>query len=161
VRRVSAEAQLRAWGVRTGVRVSILRAPGIYSEDRLPIERLHKRTPALAAADDVFTNHIHADDLARVTLAAMRAPPNRAYNVVDDSKMKMGEYFDLVADHFKLPRAPRVSREEARTQIGAAMMSFMSESRRISNARMKQELGIRLMYPTVADFLAQLADVAG
>ncbi len=157
IRRVHAESLLRQWGVRTGVKISILRAPGIYASDRLPIERLHKGTPALIAADDVFTNHIHADDLARAALVAiMRALHNRVYNVVDDSDMKMGDYFDAVADHFKLARAPRVSREAASGVISAPMLSFMSESRRIGNQRLKRELRFRFNYPTVADFLKEL-----
>jgi nucleoside-diphosphate-sugar epimerase len=156
VRRVDAESQLRAWGARMGVAVSILRAPGIYAKDRLPLDRLQRGTPALTEADDVFTNHIHAEDLARVARAARRAPSNRVYNVVDDSDMKMGAYFDLVADHFGLPRAPRVSREEAATMISPAMLSFMNESRRIGNARMKRELNVTLTYPSVGTFLATL-----
>jgi nucleoside-diphosphate-sugar epimerase len=157
IRRVHAETLLRQWGARSGVKISILRAPGIYASDRLPIERLHKGTPALIAADDVFTNHIHADDLARAALVAItRALPNRVYNVVDDSDMKMGDYFDVVADHFKLARAPRVSREVAATVISAPMLSFMSESRRIGNQRLKRELRFRFCYPTVADLLKEL-----
>lgn len=158
VRRVNAESQLRAWGARNGVTVSILRAPGIYAADRLPLERLQRGTPALTEQDDVFTNHIHAEDLARVARAARHAPPNRVYNVVDDSDMKMGAYFDLVADHFQLPRAPRVSRLDAAKIISPAMMSFMNESRRISNARIKRELNVRLAYSTVSAFLAGLPD---
>jgi nucleoside-diphosphate-sugar epimerase len=157
IRRVHAETLLRQWGVRTGAKISILRAPGIYASDRLPIERLRKGTPALVAADDVFTNHIHADDLARAALYAItRALPNRVYNVVDDSDMKMGDYFDVVADHFKLARAPRVSREAASTLIGAPMLSFMSESRRIRNQRLKRELRFRFNYPAVTDLLKEL-----
>jgi nucleoside-diphosphate-sugar epimerase len=158
VRRVHAEGLLRQWGVRTGVKISILRAPGIYAADRLPIERLQKGTPALVAADDVFTNHIHADDLARAALVAItRALPNRVYNVADNSDMKMGDYFDVVADHFKLARAPRVSREAASTVISSPMLSFMSESRRIRNQRLKHELRFRFNYPTVTDLLNELA----
>ena len=158
IRRVHAEGLLRQWGVRTGVKVSILRAPGIYAADRLPIERLQKGTPALVDADDVFTNHIHADDLARAALVAItRALPNRVYNIVDDSDMKMGDYFDLVADHFTLTRAPRVSREAAAKAISAPMMSFMSESRRIRNERLKSELKFRFNYPTVAEFLSTIS----
>ncbi len=162
IRRVHAESLLRQWGVRTGVKISILRAPGIYASDRLPTERLHKGTPALIAADDVFTNHIHADDLARAALTAItRALPNRIYNVVDDSDMKMGDYFDVVADHFQLAHAPRVSREVAATVISAPMLSFMSESRRIGNQRLKRELRFRFNYPTVADLLKELGPPAG
>ncbi len=161
LRRVHAESLLRQWGTRTGVKVSILRAPGIYAADRLPIERLNKATPALIDADDVFTNHIHAEDLARAALsAAMGGLPNRVYNVVDDTALKMGDYFDLVADHFKLPRPPRVSRADASTVIGAPMLSFMSESRRIRNQRLKQELRFQLKYPTVGDFLNGLLPAA-
>ena len=157
VRRVDAETALRAWGRHSGVAVSILRAPGIYAADRLPIERLQKGIPALNAADDVFTNHIHADDLACAALrAAYRGLPNRVYNAVDDSDMRMGDYFDLVADRFNWPHPPRVSRIDAASQIGAAMLSFMNESRRIGNARLTTELGLRLHYPTVDDFLSSL-----
>ncbi|HEX9392129.1 MAG TPA: NAD-dependent epimerase/dehydratase family protein [Usitatibacteraceae bacterium] len=157
LRRADAETALRAWGRRSGVAIAILRAPGIYAADRLPIERLQKGTPALAPDDDVFTNHIHADDLARAAWrAAYRAQPNRVYNAVDNSEMRMGEYFDLVADWFNLPHPRRVSRAEAGAHIGAAMLSFMNESRRIGNVRLTRELGMRLRYPTVNDFLDSL-----
>jgi len=151
-RRVDAERQLRCFGRRNDVRVSILRAPGIYAADRLPIERLHKGVSALCAEDDVFTNHIHADDLAMLTCAALRfGRANRCYNTSDDSTMKMGDYFDLVADRFGLPRAPRISRDEAQRQMSPVQLSFMSESRQLDNGRIKKELRARLRYPQVAD----------
>ena len=151
-RRVDAEQQLRRFGRRHAVRVSILRAPGIYAADRLPVERLQKGSPALCADDDVFTNHIHADDLARLTCAALRfGRANRCYNASDDSEMKMGEYFDLVAARFGLPPAPRIARSEAERRLSPLQMSFMSESRRLDNRRIKKELRARLRYPSVAD----------
>ncbi|MFZ2854550.1 MAG: NAD-dependent epimerase/dehydratase family protein [Rhodocyclaceae bacterium] len=154
-RRVDAERRLRAFGCRHGVPVSILRAPGIYAADRLPLERLQKGTPALRDEDDVFTNHIHADDLALLACAALRyGRANRTYNASDDSQMKMGEYFDLVAERFGLPRAPRLSRSEAQTQMPALQLSFMSESRRLANRRIKQELRAKLRYPHVRDGVA-------
>ena len=160
-RRVDAEAALYAWGMQSGVAMSVLRAPGIYAKDRLPIERLKNHTPALIAADDVYTNHIHADDLARAAwIAAARGLPNRVYNVVDDTDLKMGDYFDLVADHYQLPRAPRLSREALNANTNAplspAMLSFMSESRRIGNARLKRELGFQFQYPSVTEFLMRI-----
>ena len=151
-RRVDAERQLRRFGRHSGVCVSILRAPGIYAADRLPLERLQKGTPVLQAEDDVFTNHIHADDLAMLTCAALRrGRPNRIYNAADDSHMKMGEYFDLVADSFGLPHPPRISRQEAGKAISPVQLSFMSESRRLDNRRIVEELRARLRYPRVAD----------
>ncbi len=154
-RRVDAERQLREWGRRRRVCVSILRAPGIYSEQRLPLERLKSGTPALNADEDAYTNHIHADDLARVAVAALRfGQPGRAYNANDDSRLKMGEYFDLVADRFGLPRPRRVSRTEASVRIPSNVLSFMHESRRLSNRRIKLELRLKLRYPTVDDGIA-------
>ncbi len=153
-RRVDAEQVLRTWARRAHGRLGILRVPGIYGADRLPLERLRKGTPALTAADDVYTNHIHADDLARIIVTALfRLQPNRVVHTVDDSAMKMGEYFDTVADAFGLPRPPRLPRVELRELVSPMLLSFMSESRRLSNRRMKQELGVRLRYPTVADAL--------
>lgn len=150
-RRVDAEMQLRNWGVSQGVQIVVLRVPGIYAADRLPLDRLAARTPTLAAADDAFTNHIHADDLARVVIAALsRGRAGRAYNTNDDSGIKMGDYFDLVASRFGLDRPPRISWDEAQDRIPAALLSFMRESRRLINDRLKRELRVRLRYPTVA-----------
>ncbi|VTU35801.1 NAD dependent epimerase/dehydratase family protein [Variovorax sp. PBL-H6] len=152
-RRVDAERVVR-WLGRAGVATRILRIPGIYAPDReggTPRERLHKRTPVLRTEDDVYTNHIHADDLARACVAALwRGGPQRVFHVNDDSDLKIGDYMDLAADLYGLPRPPRITREEARTQLPLSQMSFMSESRRLDNKRLKQELRVRLQYPTVA-----------
>lgn len=149
-RRVDAEQRLRAWGARSGVAVSILRVPGIYAADRLPLARLQKGTPALNDDEDGYVNHVHADDLARLTMAALtRAAPGRAYNATDDLPQKMGEYFDLVADRHGLARAPRISRGEAERVMPQNLLSFMNESRRLTNRRIKQELRFRLRYPDV------------
>ncbi|MBL8374285.1 NAD-dependent epimerase/dehydratase family protein [Accumulibacter sp.] len=153
-RRVDAERQLRAFG-RRGVVVSILRAPGIYAADRLPLDRLRQGTPALRAVDDVYSNHIHADDLAMMTCAALRhGRSNRTYNAVDDSQIRMADYFDLVADRFDLPRVPRLSRREAEERLSPLQLSFMNESRRLLNRRVKNELRVRLRYPHVDDGIA-------
>jgi nucleoside-diphosphate-sugar epimerase len=157
-RRVDAEQVLRAWAVGAGGQVAILRAPGIYAADRLPLERLRQGTPALAPGDDVYTNHIHADDLARLALLALfRARPGRAYNASDDSHLKMGEYFDLVADAFGLPRAPRLPRAELEKAVSPMLLSFMSESRRLDNRRIRRELNARLRHPRVEDAVLAMA----
>ena len=156
-RRVHAESQLRFFGRSTGVAVHTLRIPGIYAPDReggTPRGRLLKGTPVLQAKDDVYTNHIHADDLARACLAALwRGKPQRVTNTSDDTDLKMGDYFDWAADLYQLPRPPRLVREEAATQLPAMQLSFMSESRRLDNRRLKQELKVVLRYPTVVDGL--------
>ena len=162
MRRVDAEARLRHLGrsSRTGggVRVSVLRIPGIYAPDRpngTPEARLRKGTPVLLPEDDVYTNHIHADDLARACLAALwRGKPQRIYNVSDDTDLKMGDYFDWAADHFGLPRPPRVPRSTAQNELPLVSLSFMSESRRLHNLRMKAELRLNLQFATVAQGFA-------
>ena len=149
-RRVDAERQIAAFADAHGIRLVILRVPGIYAADRLPTERLRKSTPVLHADEDVYTNHIHADDLARIVVAALTHPAaDGIFNACDDSALKMGDWFDLVADRAGLPRPPRISRAEALQQIPQPLLSFMSESRRLVNARMKRALGIELDYPTV------------
>ncbi len=152
-RRVDAEQQLRCFGLRFGVAISLLRIPGIYARDRTgghPRERLLRGTPVLHAEEDVFTNHIHADDLARACVAALRhGMPMRAINVCDDSQLMMGDYFDLAADLCGLPRPPRVSRAEMVDLVSPMALSFISESRRLDNSRLKVELGVRLLHPTV------------
>ncbi|MGQ3002947.1 MAG: SDR family oxidoreductase [Hydrogenophaga sp.] len=157
-RRVDAEAAVHWLGRATGVRTTVLRIPGIYAPDRAggtPRERLLRGTPVLRAEDDVYTNHIHADDLARAcVLALWRGRPQRNVNVVDDTELKMGDYFDLAADLYGLPRPPRLAREGAGDQLPLVLLSFMSESRRLRNQRLKGELGLRLRYPTVAQGLA-------
>lgn len=150
VRRADAEDALRRWGKRHGVKVSILRVPGIYAAGRLPLERLENRTPALREEDDGYTNHIHGDDLARIAAAALvRGRPNRVYNASDDAPMKMADFFDLVADHYRLDRPRRISWQEAQQEISPGMLSYMSESRRIVNSRIKRELKVKLQYPGV------------
>ncbi|HEY0063278.1 MAG TPA: SDR family oxidoreductase [Telluria sp.] len=158
LRRVDAEQVLRAWARRRSGHLAILRVPGIYAPDRLPLKRLAQGTPALLAADDVYTNHIHADDLARiVALALFRGGPGRIYHAVDDTHMKMADYFDTVADAFGLPRPPRVAREQLAAQVSPMLLSFMSESRRMRNGRIKAELGVRLRYPDLVPAVAAMA----
>lgn len=152
-RRVHAEHQLRLYGRVSGTPVHILRIPGIYAPDReggTPRGRLLKGTPVLRQEDDVYTNHIHADDLARACLAALwRGKPQRITHVSDDTQLLMGDYFDLAADLYQLPRPPRLPRSTAQEQLPLMLLSFMGESRRLDNLRLKTELKLVLRYPTV------------
>jgi nucleoside-diphosphate-sugar epimerase len=156
-RRVDAERQLRRFAARRGIHLSILRAPGIYADDRLPIERIRKQTPAVRQEEDSYTNHIHADDLAKIVwLALFRGRTNRTYHAADGGVKKMGDYFDMVADHFGLPRTPRISRAKAQQVLSPALLSFLNESRMLDNTRLTRELKIRLTYPDVAAALESM-----
>jgi nucleoside-diphosphate-sugar epimerase len=151
-RRADAERALTDWGRERSVAIVRLRVPGIYAADRLPLQRLRKRTPVLRAEDDGYTNHIHADDLAAICVRALeRAAPAGVFNASDDSELKMGDWFDLVADRAGLARPPRIARADAERLIPPSLLSFMRESRRLVNRRLKEGLGITLRYPTVFD----------
>jgi nucleoside-diphosphate-sugar epimerase len=153
-RRADAESQLAGWCGRRSVPLVVLRAPGIYAADRLPLERLRAGTPVLRPEDDVYTNHVHADDLAGIIVRALEdgAPPG-IYNASDDSELRAGDWMDLVAGRCGLPRPPRISRAEAERRLPAETLSFLSESRRLVNERLKAGLGVRLRFPTVVDGL--------
>ena len=152
-RRVDAEASVRAFARALHVHATVLRVPGIYALDRPdgdPRERVRRGAPALVASDDVFTNHVHADDLARACVAALlRGPTLRVIHVNDDSATRLGDHLDRVADLCGLPRVPRITRAQAAAQLGAQRMSFLGESRRLDNTRMKRELKLTLRYPSV------------
>lgn len=149
-RRADAEAQLQRWCAARGTALTILRVPGIYAADRLPLERLRARIPVLRAEDDIYTSHIHADDLAAIIARALEADaPAGVYNAADDTRMRMGEWLDLVADHAGLARPPRVARSQIAALAPPATLEFMRESRRLDNHRLKAVLGVRLRYPTV------------
>lgn len=157
-RRIDAERRLRHWGVARGVGVSVLRVPGIYAADRVPVDRVRSGTPVLSGEDDGYTNHIHADDLARIVVTALlHGRPGRVYNTADESGITMGDYFELIADAWGLPRPQRISRAEAASRIPIGLLSYMLESRRIVSDRMRRELGVKLRYPTVLEGLAAAA----
>lgn len=154
-RRVAAERLWRDWAKRGGWVVR-LRVPGIYSAERLPVARLLRGDPAIHEEEDSISNHIHADDLAQILwVAGWRGKTGRAYHAADDQPLPMGAWFDAVADALGLPRPPRLPRQAVLERVGPMMASFLTESRRLRNDRLKRELRFRLRYPTVFALLAQ------
>ncbi len=155
--RVAAERQVRALARRGVARALVLRIPGIYAAERLPLERIARGLPAIAAAEDGYTNHIHANDLALISWVALfRGRAGRVYHASDSVHLKMGEWFDRLADAADLPRPPRLTREQVRASVSPMMWSFMRESRRLDNRRLLRELRVRLRYPGVDALLATL-----
>ena len=156
-RRVDAERMLRLWAPAHGVALTILRVPGIYAADRLPIERLQAKTPALLPEEDAYSNHIHSDDLARLVCAAVyHGKPQRVINACDGGETKMGDYFDEVADAFGLERPTRLPSSELQKMVSPMLWSFMRESRRVTNTRL-HELKTPLRYPSVGHFLKAIS----
>jgi nucleoside-diphosphate-sugar epimerase len=161
-RRLDAEQALLRWSEQQRVPVAILRVPGIYGPDRLPVERIRSGQPILREQDAPFTNRIHADDLAMIcVVAAERAPAGAIYNVSDGQPGNMSQYFKDVADALGLPHPPEVSREEAEKVLSAGMLSYLNESRRISNQKILSQLGVQLKYPNLATGLAALPESSG
>ena len=147
-RRLDAEQQLRAWCSARNTQWILLRVPGIYGPGKLPLARIRKGTPVLREEDSPFTNRIHADDLAAVCVAAMHSTQaNTIYNVSDGHPSNMTDYFFSVADAAGLPRPPTVSRKESQRVLSAGMLSFLNDSRRMSNSKMLDELAVTLLYP--------------
>ena len=133
----------------------ILRVAGIYGPGRLPLERLRRRLPLVAEREAPFTKRIHVDDLVDVAVTAMeRAPDGAIYNACDGHPTTMNDYFNRVADLAGLARPPVVPLAEAPEALSAGMLSYMQESRRLSNRRLLDELGITLTYPILSEGLA-------
>jgi nucleoside-diphosphate-sugar epimerase len=147
-RRVAAESAATAWCAARGVRCVILRVPGIYGPHRLPLERLQRGEPALLPEDAGPGNRIHVDDLVASIVAAMDHPAAAgAYNITDGDYSSTTRYLQEVAATAGLRAPELVSRAEARRRISPGMLAFLLESRRVDNARMRTELGVRLRYP--------------
>jgi nucleoside-diphosphate-sugar epimerase len=154
LRRWDAEETLRAWSRESGADLVILRVAGIYGPGRLPLERIRQGLPLAREEDSPWSNRIHADDLVAACVAAMaRGEPGRVYNVCDGHPSTMTDYFLRVADAAGLPRPPLVPLSEAAGVLSPGMMSYLAESRRLSNRRLREELGLNLSHPDLAQGL--------
>ncbi|BAV33960.1 NAD-dependent dehydratase [Sulfuricaulis limicola] len=161
-RRLAAESSLRHWSEKSRVPIVILRVPGIYGRGYLPEERLRAREPVLREEESPFSNRIHADDLARACfVAGHHANPGALYNVSDGHPTTMTDFFYRVADVLGIPRPPAITLEQARRQLGEGMLSYLAESKRIDNRRLREELGVELMYPDLAAGLPSCFDRCG
>lgn len=161
-RRLDAEQQLRAWGEAHAVPVVILRVPGIYGPGRLPEKRLRAGEPVLHERESPWSNRVHIDDLARACLAAgARGRPNAVYNISDGHPTTMTDYFNRVADALGLERPSQITLAQARAELSEGMQSYLAESKRLDNRRMRAELGVEPRYPDLQQGLAAcLADDA-
>jgi nucleoside-diphosphate-sugar epimerase len=154
-RRLDAENLLLAWGRNRGVKIVILRVSGIYGANRLPLNRLREGAPVLRSEESPFSNRIHADDLARLCLAAAeKGEDGEIINTCDGETSTMTDYFNAVADAFALPRPPQVTLAEAKECMPPLLLSYFSESRRLDNRRMRERLGVNLLYPDLVSGLA-------
>lgn len=154
-RRLHAEQSLQTWGKQQGVTVVVLRVPGIYGPGRLPYQRVRSREPVLREEESPWSNRVHIDDLVRACLAAGKhGRPNAVYNISDGCPTTMTDYFNRVADALKVERPPQITLAQARTQLSGGMQSYLAESKRLDNQRMRKELGVEPQYPDLIQGLA-------
>ncbi len=153
-RRLDAEQQLRIWGQEYGVAVIVLRVGGIYGPGRLPLKRLQRGEPLLEPSESPYSNRIHIDDLVTALLAAVdRGQADRVYNICDDSPSTMSDYFLAVADREGIARPAMINMQQAASVVSPVMLSYLTESRRMANQRLREELGVKLTYPDLASGL--------
>lgn len=156
-RRLSAEQSLFDWANEYNKEFMVLRVPGIYAKNRLPLARLKKGLAVVNENEAGWTNRIHADDLAQACKAAMQCDQaNQIINVTDGNPSSMTDYFNQVADYAKLPRPPQISMKKAEATLSEGMVSYLKESRRIKNNKMLDILMLKLKYPTLASALKPL-----
>lgn len=149
-RRVDAETTLKEWGQEHSVPVVILRVTGIYGPGRLPLARIQQGHPVLREEESPPTNRIHADDLAVVSVkAAETATDGDIFNVSDGQPGTMTQYFNLVSELLDLPPLPQVDMEEAKRVMNPMMLSYLTETRRMDNRKMIDQLGVTLTYPNL------------
>ncbi len=156
-RRCDAEESFRVWGKERSVPVVILRVSGIYGPGRIPLQRIQSREPLLDEREVGYTNRIHSDDLATICMAALeKGEDGDIFNVCDGETSKMTDYFNAITDLMEVPRLPQVPLAEARKVMSPLMFSYMTESRKVSNRKMIEKLGITLKYPNMMEGLRSL-----
>ncbi|WP_430449905.1 SDR family oxidoreductase [Rhodophyticola sp.] len=151
--RVAAEATWQALAEQAGAPLHIFRLAGIYGPGRGPFAKVRRGTARRIIKPGQVFSRIHVDDIAQVLLASMTRPdPGAIYNVCDDDPAPPEDVIAFAAGLLGLPVPPDVPIEEADLSLMAR--SFYAESKRVSNARIKTELGVKLTYP---DYRAGLA----
>jgi dTDP-4-dehydrorhamnose reductase len=153
--RVEAEQAWLRFGEETGVPVQIFRLAGIYGPGRSVFDKLLAGTARRVKKDGQVFSRIHVEDIAGVLEASIAHPTAGAiYNVADDEPASPGEVVAYAARLLGVLPPPEVAFEEA--NLTPMARSFYEGSRRISNARIKSELGVKLRYPTYREGLASL-----
>ena len=159
LRRVLAEQAWLAFGAETGRRVEIFRLAGIYGPGRSVIDNLKAGTARRVVKPGQVFNRIHVDDIARVLAAAIDTPAGHSvYNVSDDEPAPPQDVVAYAAELLGLPVPPEIPFEQAGLSGMAA--SFWAESKRVSNARIKTALGVKLAYPTYREGLRAITSGA-
>ncbi len=153
-RRVDAEQQLITLCKQHNIDYTILRVPGIYGPNKLPIARLQSGKAILALNESPFSNRIHIEDLAMLAYNAMhKTLPLKIYNVGDNQPSSMSDYFIAVAKALNLKQPKQITLKQAKVDLSASMISYLVESKRINNQALLTHLNCNLKYPTLKEGL--------
>ena len=160
--RLAAEQGWRALAAGTGASLHILRLPGIYGPGRSTLERVRAGTAQRIDKPGQVFSRIHVEDLAASAMkAAARETGTEIWNVADDLPASNADVIAYACELLGRPVPPVVPWEEAAPTMSAMARSFYSESRRVRNDKLKNELGVRLRYPTYREGLRAIAMTGG
>ncbi|AUH66333.1 SDR family oxidoreductase [Paracoccus zhejiangensis] len=160
VARVEAEAAWQRLAEEAGWPLHIFRLAGIYGPGRGPFAKLRAGTARRIIKPGQVFSRIHAEDIARVLMASIRAEgPGAVYNVCDDDPAPPQEIIAHAAALIGLPLPP--AEDFATAEMTPMARSFYAESKRVSNAKIKRELGINLLYPDYPSALAAILKAEG
>jgi len=156
-RRLSAETQIIKYCEKNNVHFIVFRVPGIYASDKLPVKRITSGEPIVNAADSGYTNRIHAEDLSALCVEALlENVASGIYNCCDGQPSTMNDYFTKVADALNYPRPEEISLLQARQQLSEGMLSYLAESKRISNKKLLSHFNTKFKYPNLTSGLKSL-----
>jgi nucleoside-diphosphate-sugar epimerase len=156
-RRIEAEEAWLSWGRAVGAPVHVFRLAGIYGPGRNQLVSLREGTARRIDKPGQVFSRIHVDDIAEVLLASIRAPrAGRIYNVCDDEPAPPQEVVAYAATLLGMEPPPLEAYEQVRSKLSPMAASFYLESKRVSNRRIRDELGVRLAYPTYREGLSAL-----
>lgn len=154
-RRVRAEADWLDAGRGMGLTVQVFRLPGIYGPGRSVVDRLRDGAARLVRKPGQIFNRIHVDDAVSGLFASMARPnPGRAYTLADDEPAPADVVMEWAADRMGLPKPTEVCWTDP--SVSDAMRRFYLDSKRLSNARAKAELGWRPAYPSWREGIAAI-----
>ena len=153
-RRLSAENQLQQYCQSKNIECIIFRVPGIYAIDKLPEKRITSGEPIVSAIDSGYTNRIHAEDLSEFCVEALTQKINSGvYNCCDGNPSTMNDYFVRVADFLGIDRPKEISLQQAKKELSAGMLSYLAESKRISNKKLLDNFSTKFKYPDLQSAL--------
>lgn len=154
-RRVRAEQDWLTAGRETGRPVHLFRLPALYGPGRSGLDRLRNGEARMVIKPGQVFNRIHVEDVVAGLFASMDRPnPGRAYNLVDDEPAPAHVVTAWSARRLGLPLPPEVDWTDP--SVSEAMRRFYLDSKRLSNARAKAELGWRPIYPTYREGIEAL-----